>query len=281
MGLLIISAIIFDIIIVAILVAKVLNYKKTSYYEITKKNFLSLIQNRGDYGEYLTYRCLKSYEEKGAKFLFNVYIPRDKEETTEIDVLMISKSGIYVFESKNYSGWIFGDEERKTWTQTLPRGKTVRKEHFFNPIIQNSLHIKWLSSLLNDECLPIYSIIVFSERCELKNVNFNSTISNVVKRNRLFDLISSINETKEGLISEEKITEIYNRLYPYTQVTNEIKQEHIETIKEKHQTELGLCPKCGGKIVLRTVKSGEQKGTDFLGCSNYPKCRYTRNKIDS
>ena len=63
-------------------------------------------------------------------------MPRDDGETTEIDVLMLHTSGIYVFESKNYSGWIFGDEKSKTWTQTLPngRGRRAQKERFLNPI---------------------------------------------------------------------------------------------------------------------------------------------------
>lgn len=34
------------------------------------------------------------------------------------------------------------------------------------------------------------------------------------------------------------------------------------------------CPRCGGKLVLRTAKKGSNSGNQFLGCSSFPKCRY-------
>ncbi len=37
-----------------------------------------------------------------------------------------------------------------------------------------------------------------------------------------------------------------------------------------------LCPKCGGAMVLRTVQKGPNPGLKFWGCSNYPKCRFTK-----
>ena len=99
----------------------------------------SLVQfNKGRYGEYLIYKYLKGHEINGAMFLFNVYVPKENGETSEIDVIMIHHKGIFVFESKNYSGWIFGSETQRMWTQTLPKGrKRSHKESFYNPIIQN------------------------------------------------------------------------------------------------------------------------------------------------
>ncbi|MFT4363798.1 topoisomerase DNA-binding C4 zinc finger domain-containing protein [Staphylococcus aureus] len=32
------------------------------------------------------------------------------------------------------------------------------------------------------------------------------------------------------------------------------------------------CPRCNHELVVRTSKNGQ-----FLGCSNYPNCKYTRN----
>lgn len=34
-----------------------------------------------------------------------------------------------------------------------------------------------------------------------------------------------------------------------------------------------LCPKCRGKMQLRTVTKGKKAGTQFWGCSTFPKCR--------
>lgn len=35
--------------------------------------------------------------------------------------------------------------------------------------------------------------------------------------------------------------------------------------------ERGICPRCGGQLVLRTGKYGS-----FYGCTNYPKCKFTQ-----
>ena len=38
-----------------------------------------------------------------------------------------------------------------------------------------------------------------------------------------------------------------------------------------------ICPWCKGFLKIRTVKNGTNAGSQFLGCSNFPKCRYTRS----
>ncbi|MFR7610172.1 MAG: nuclease-related domain-containing protein [Christensenellaceae bacterium] len=128
------------------------------------------MQDIGLIGEYFTYQCiapLNGYK----KFIFNCYLPKADGETTEVDVILLHESGIYVFESKNYSGWIFGNESQTFWTQTLPSGKgKSQKSRFFNPIMQNAGHIKQLKAFLASDDLPIYSYVLFSDRCELKNV---------------------------------------------------------------------------------------------------------------
>lgn len=98
-------------------------YNKSSYHEITKNSAWEVYTNVGKLGEFLTYHNLRIFEKAGAKFLFNLYIPKENKETTELDLIMICRKGIIVFESKNYSGWIFGDEHSKMWMQTLPSGK--------------------------------------------------------------------------------------------------------------------------------------------------------------
>ena len=265
-------------------------YKKTDYYNTTRKPFLTMRLDKGNYGEYLTYKYLRGYESDGARFLYNCYLPKENGETTEIDVLMIHKSGIYVFESKNYSGWIFGSEHQKNWTQTLPSGRKSQKEHFLNPIMQNKLHIKYLEKLIG-ETVPFHSIIVFSERCTLKKIDVENPDIFVIKRDDVKKTVSSINNRIGILISQSRVDEIYAQLYPFTQVTDEVKEKHIVDINNAH-TEQGIvqsdqrdeleknyvCPRCGGKLVLRTAKRGTHEGNQFYGCTNFPKCRYTKQQ---
>ncbi len=119
------------IIITVILVKKNKEYKNGAYYQITKLPYSSVKHNTGRYGEYLTYKYLKNFEASGAKFLFNIYIPKENGETTEIDVLMICSKGIFVFESKNYSGWIFGSETQKTGIKPCQQAEDEATKNIF------------------------------------------------------------------------------------------------------------------------------------------------------
>lgn len=210
---------------------KVKKYQKEAYYKITHLSYFNVKHDIGRYGEYLTYKKLIDFEKNGAKFLFNIYIPKKDEETTEIDVMMISRKGIFVFESKNYSGWIFGSDDQKYWYQTLPSGRSKsHKEKFYNPIFQNNTHIKYLKSVIGSQ-IPFYSIVVFSERCTLKNIKLKTSKVRVINRYNIYNTVSSIyNNVNEDLLSDVQIEEIYHILYPLTQVDVIVKQKHIDSI---------------------------------------------------
>ena len=48
--------------------------------------------------------------------LKNLYVPLAKGGTTEIDLVYLTGRGIFVIESKNYSGRILGDEQEGQWS---------------------------------------------------------------------------------------------------------------------------------------------------------------------
>lgn len=228
----------FAVFVVCPTVINVLLFRKTTYFKITHNGFFKTRFNKGRNGEYLTYIGLRKYEKTGGKFLFNVYLPKENEETTEIDVMLICTKGIFVVESKNYSGWIFGSEKQKTWTQSLPQGKgrPSLKEHFLNPIMQNKLHIKALKSVIGEET-PIYSVIAFSERCTLKDVTVTDKQIKVVNRNRILNAVKNLAKQNETEIEQSQVEEIFNVLYPYSQVSEEVKEKHISDIVKDHETE--------------------------------------------
>lgn len=114
------------------------------YKEQTGNGLFSTMFNKGHFGEFSSYGKLAKLPGYH-KALFNIYIPNGKEKTTEIDLVYLHETGIYVIESKNYSGWIFGDEKSQKWVQTFPNGQ---KFSFYNPINQNLGHIKALKALL-------------------------------------------------------------------------------------------------------------------------------------
>lgn len=269
---------VFIVLVVGIVkIVKKKQYEKTEYYQQTKKPYLNLQFNKGLSGEFYTYKCLKRL--KGYKrYLFNLYLPKDNEETTELDVVLLHESGIYVFESKNYSGQITGIESQSYWTQTLSTrdGRPYTKQ-FFNPILQNKGHIKWLQAFLADQTLPVYSYIVFGNGCILKDIVVTGEESCVVN---LYTLLPAVQENiaKVGMqLSPNQIDTLFQTLYPLTQVNEAEKMNHIKNVE---QTKQAMCPHCGGKLIMRISKRGKYPGRKFWGCSNYPNCRYKKDIPD-
>ena len=213
------------ILVIGFLLFKKWQFDRSGYFLSSGNGFLRTLFDRGNYGEYLTYRCLTGMEGYN-RILTNVYLPKDDGATTEIDLIMISLKGIFVFESKNYSGWIFGNEAGPMWTQTLKGGM---KNKFYNPIWQNRGHIKALDSYLGGSySRRFFSYIVFSERCTLKNINLRSRNVYVVKRNELYTELMS--HQYIPCLTMEEVDNIYETLSKYANVEEEIKQRHKESL---------------------------------------------------
>ena len=90
-----------------------------------------------------------------------------KSDLVQIDCLIVDRSGVYVFESKDYVGWIYAHGDRVHWTQVLAYGKN--KHQFYSPVRQNEAHISALKSVVGDD-VPIYSVVVFGREAVLKVV---------------------------------------------------------------------------------------------------------------
>ena len=188
----------------------------------------------GKLGEVLTEKELlyvKLFGRKG-KILRNVYLPKDNGETSEVDVIFITHKGIFVFESKNYSGWIFGDERSKYWTAMLPN---KIKNQFYNPVMQNRTHLKWMKEFVGED-IPLFSIIVFSERCELKKVTIYSDDVKVIKRDRTYATVRDFWDESPDMVSDERIEELYAKLKERTKVDKATKAAHVENIEKKYKS---------------------------------------------
>lgn len=209
---------------------KYIRYKGSAYKIASGNGFIKTIFNKGNYGEFLTFNKLEKLSGHH-KLMTNLYIPKKDGTTTEIDLTMISETGIYVFESKNYSGWIFGDENRKNWTQTL---QNRQKNSFYNPIWQNKGHIAALKAVITIDNERLYkSYIIFSERCTLKKINVTSENVKVIKRNSLLKHIKKDLLESEKLLDKEQIDNIYEQLGKYCLADDKLKQAHIDEVKLK------------------------------------------------
>lgn len=88
-----------------------------------------------------------------------------KADLVQIDCMVIDRSGVYVFESKDYVGWIYAHGNRVHWTQVSAYGKN--KHQFYSPVKQNESHIAAVRTIVGDD-VPIYSVVVFGREAELK-----------------------------------------------------------------------------------------------------------------
>src|SRR5699024_5436624 len=163
-----------------------LPFISSSYQSATQHTYFQTMLDKGHRGEYQLYRTLEQLSIP--KIIFaNLYIPREDGTTTEVDLLMVTQYGIFVFEMKNYSGWVFGKENQKYWTQTFPNGK---KYKFFNPVWQNQAHVnavaEWLQ--IEDKSL-VKSWIVFGDKCRLKNVKVTNEDIHISKQHHFLEEI--------------------------------------------------------------------------------------------
>lgn len=223
-------------------------------------------ENKGQFGEYATEYALTHDNVKGyGTTLHNIYLP-NKGKTTELDVLFLHEKGIFVLESKNYSGWIFGGAEQQKCTQCLRGGE---KNQFYNPIKQNDIHRRALAEYLRLPLNAISSYIIFSNRCELRQVPADTDFCKIVRRKKLLRLLRRDLDGRPTAYTPVQVDTMAALLQPLTNISAEQKAQHVDDIKER--TEGTICPFCGGELQLRSGKYGS-----FFGCSNYPKCRYTR-----
>ncbi|MCJ8163058.1 nuclease-related domain-containing protein [Acinetobacter zhairhuonensis] len=122
---------------------------------------------KGKMGEFAVSAHVKLYLNQDNYILLNdCTLPDEQNQTTQIDHILLSPFGVFVIETKNYKGWIFGGERQKMWTQKIYK----KSFKFQNPLHQNYKHQKVLEAILEDIVDPalIHSVVVFMPDCEFK-----------------------------------------------------------------------------------------------------------------
>ena len=120
---------------------------------------------KGKLGElYVSRNLRKKLPSDQYRIIDDVTLPLDDGGTTQIDHIIISPFGIFVIETKNMKGWIFGNEKQARWTQTIYR----TKNSFQNPLRQNYKHTQTLAQLLNLPTELFHSVVIFTQNAEFK-----------------------------------------------------------------------------------------------------------------
>ena len=197
------------------------------YTEINDRKLLKTVTslNRGTRSERkMVLKILKSGIKSTAIF-HDIYLNNRNGEYSQIDLVVATKVGIMVFEIKEYSGWIFGTENQKNWTQILAYG--MRKYKFYNPIFQNKKHVEDLKKFNQFEGMPIFSMIVFFGDCEFKNFIDLPSRTFLTKSNNVMNRFNEILQNNQPAKYENK-WEIANLL------KQAVKNGENYIIREKH-----------------------------------------------
>jgi hypothetical protein len=184
--------------------------------------------------------------------------------TTQIDHVLVAVSGIFVIETKNMTGWIYGRAEEATWTQVRRRGATHR---FQNPLRQNYRHIRALSDHLGLDPGLFHSVVWFIGDCTFKTERPPNVLT--------AGLIPYLREFTEPRLSQAQVEAAASALQALKEHPVATRREHVQSLAARHGSST-QCPRCGAPLRRRTARAGPRAGEAFLGCSRYPACRFTR-----
>lgn len=187
-------------------------------------------KDAGKSGEQIVYRVLvDKFHVPEVQILRNVYIPTSDGKTSEIDLLVISKIGLLVFECKNYAGNIYGDAKRPKWIQYLGR----KKSYFYNPLMQNRTHVRHLKKYLEEfGDLPAIPMVVTIMRGNWKVKNLAPDDYMLGVNCHLKDILSSLPDSE---LMAQSFAAILAKLRPLARPGDEVKQRHIEDINDRHR----------------------------------------------
>ena len=218
---------------------------------------------KGKMGEFNVSVVLATLPKDEYQVINDIIIP-SKYGTTQIDHVVVSVYGIFVIETKNYKGLIYGGEDAETWTKNMWGNKYSLR----NPLKQNYGHVKSLQAILNIPKEMFIPIVVFSNRAKLR-VQTQETVIN------LWRLRSEIKKHKIPIIPSEQLIDYRSSIELAAIDDKDIAKSHKANVRQNLNQRSqaianGLCPRCGGHLVKRNGRYGS-----FYGCSNYPNRKFT------
>ena len=238
-------------------------------------------ERKGARGERLVHNVLSSVLDESKYRVFSDLILPVAGGTTQLDHLVLSRFGIFVIETKNMSGWIFGSADQQKWTQVQKGGK---RRSFQNPLRQNHAHVKAVESILEVDLNVLHNFVVFTGSAEPKT----DMPENVAWGLRALGKL--IAARQQIVFSEIQLNALTEKLQRQALENNKaVHKQHLQNLEKKAATKTVAqssrqsdhvsqtsCPECGGEMVKRINR---KTADTFWGCAKFPKCRGTR-KVD-
>lgn len=184
--------------------------------------------------------------------------------TTQIDHILVSPFGLFIVETRNGTGWIFGSKDQARWTQSL-HGKSFS---FQNPLRPAYRQKKCLSECLQVDQRVIHTVVYFNGDSELES----SMPMNVIDRG----LGRYVKTFANRVLRPEEVDQIVGTLERHQFESSTTTRQHVRSLRERLGSST-VCPRCGSRLVERTARRDPDAGSKFLGCESYPRCRFTKN----
>lgn len=179
---------------------------------------------KGARGEWFIAKKLSYLDSVHYKILNDILIPSyGNTSTAQIDHVVVSNYGIFVIETKDYDGWIFGSANQEYWTRVIYK----YKDRIKNPIWQNYGHIKAVQELVQSirPNILIVPFVVFPVTDKLK-------VSGTDCVGRGKDLIDKILSYKQEVINDFERDKIVAILENANIQGKEARKQHIRDIKD-------------------------------------------------
>ena len=182
----------------------------------------TVFQNRG---ESLVSRVVSNSFGYPNYHLMNHVTIQMEDGTTQVDHILVSRFGVFVIETKDYKGWIFGSARQKNWTQVLYRAKF----RFQNPIHQNMRHIGAVRELLHFLAPDaIKSVVVFTGDAEFRTEIPHGVFS-------IVGLVDYLHGQADEIISPEHLQLCVGRLeMDRLAISGQTDIEHVQSLERRH-----------------------------------------------
>jgi len=169
-----------------------------------------------------------------AKILKNIYCPKPDGSTSEIDIVMICKDGIFLFEAKNFSARISGNWSSDKLIATYENGKQIE---ILNPVIQNSYHFQHLRKLLgiNPTQHAIKNIVVLGDSVKFDREEIKKTIPGYAHVCQFKGIIKAVENKRlisKDVFKESQVQSLFDTISNELSYSPERKAKHIQNIRD-------------------------------------------------
>jgi restriction system protein len=191
----------------------------------------------------------------------------------QIEYIIVSRYGVFVINTADIKDLIFENFLQETCVQSIEPDASL---------IQNPLHGDSNQSQIWQTALEITPNKVVTMTILVGDTTLKTTVpDNVVYPG---SCVQFIKDKTRIVFKDEEVLDICNKIQA-AQLKPSINSDidHIQHIKamvaNKPRPHDILCPKCGQKMILRSALRNNYHGKQFLGCSNFPKCKMIRQII--